>query len=103
MQIRIQAVRYIRKKYLLEVVLTAFGTFSPSSDSNGNKFGELGYQMNRKSGWRVSGQQEIRVKGSGHIFKKAWNQGMISGIILCDKLSRVMRQQDGKAKSLHLN
>ncbi len=71
MQIRIQAVRYIRKKYLLEVVLTAFGTFSHSSDSNGNKFGELGYQMNRKSGLRLSGQQVIRVEDSGYICKKA--------------------------------
>ena len=77
MQIRIQAVRYIRKKYLLEVVLTAFGTISHSSDSNVNKFGELGYQMNRKSGWRLSGQQDIRLAGyqdnrvAGRICKKA--------------------------------
>ena len=37
MPIRIQAVRYIRKKYLSEGVLTAFGTFSPSSDLAGNE------------------------------------------------------------------
>jgi len=40
-----------------------FSNISPSSDSNGNKFGELGYQVNRKSGWRLSGYQVIRVSG----------------------------------------
>jgi len=43
-------------------VLKVSRIFSPSSDSKGNKFGELGYQMKRKSGWRLSGQQGIRVE-----------------------------------------
>lgn len=77
MQIRIQAVRYIRKKYLLEVVLTAFGTFSHSSDSNGDKFGELGYQDIRVSGYQAIRVKVIRIAGyqvsriSGRICKKA--------------------------------